>query len=504
MKKVKTSIISMIVCLSISITFILNISNASEIKSFSDVPSSSWAYSAIMDMTKRGLFAGTSTPKNGVGTFSPDTTMTRAQFITVISRLLYADQLSKYNGDKSVWYSPNYWTCVNNKLFSEKDFKFGELNTPMSRQEMSFVLTQTCKKMNKGTNNLIDKSSIPDYNKISKKYQESVLFAYTNGLLAGVDSKGTFSPNGILTRAQGATVLYRLLNLSSGTSSPNSLPSTEPEPKIPTPEDAVPEPSNGNIRTSAKNRSTVDLTNIQKGYVMVKCSSEKRIKVQISSNTSKEVYTYNLNHNNTYEVFPFSEGNGTYTIKVYEQTTGNKYAVVQSETIDVNMTDSMSPFLCANQYVNYNKNSAIVKKASELTKGANNTIDKVKVIYDFVVDYLSYDTAKASTVQSGYLPDVDQILSNKKGICFDYAAVMAGMLRSQGIPCRLVVGYAGTAYHAWISVYVENVGWIENYIHFDGTTWTLMDPTFVSSGKRSESIKAYVSNTKNYVKKYYY
>ena len=25
----------------------------------------------------------------------------------------------------------------------------------------------------------------------------------------------------------------------------------------------------------------------------------------------------------------------------------------------------------------------------------------------------------------------------KKGICFDYAALMTGMLRSQGIPCKL-------------------------------------------------------------------
>ena len=32
---------------------------------------------------------------------------------------------------------------------------------------------------------------------------------------------------------------------------------------------------------------------------------------------------------------------------------------------------------------------------------------------------------------------------------------MTGMLRSQGIPSKLVVGYAGTAYHAWISVWTE-------------------------------------------------
>ena len=50
------------------------------------------------------------------------------------------------------------------------------------------------------------------------------------------------------------------------------------------------------------------------------------------------------------------------------------------------------------------------------------------------------------------------LLEKKSGICFDYAALMTGMLRSQGVPCKLVVGYAGTVYHAWISVWTAEHG----------------------------------------------
>ena len=50
---------------------------------FTDVPSSHWAYKPIMNMVNKGIIAGTTTPVNGVGTFSPDSPMTRAQFITV-------------------------------------------------------------------------------------------------------------------------------------------------------------------------------------------------------------------------------------------------------------------------------------------------------------------------------------------------------------------------------------------------------------------------------------
>ena len=80
---------------------------------------------------------------------------------------------------------------------------------------------------------------------------------------------------------------------------------------------------------------------------------------------------------------------------------------------------------------------------------------------------------------------------------------MSAMLRSQNIPCKLVVGYAGTTYHAWINVYSEETGWVE-VIYFDGTSWTLMDPTFTSSGKRSDSIMKYVTNSANYQQKYAY
>ena len=101
-------------------------------------------------------------------------------------------------------------------------------------------------------------------------------------------------------------------------------------------------------------------------------------------------------------------------------------------------------------------------------------------------------------MESGYLPDLDEVLASGKGICFDYAALMAGMLRSQDIPCKLVVGYADTAYHAWISVWSPETGWIDGAIFFDGVAWQRMDPTFVSVGGNSSL------NGVNYTTKYFY
>ena len=142
--------------------------------------------------------------------------------------------------------------------------------------------------------------------------------------------------------------------------------------------------------------------------------------------------------------------------------------------------------------------------ARELTEGKTEPLEKVQAVYDFVVKNITYDHELAATVQSGYLPVLDTVLAKRSGICFDYASLMTGMLRSQGIPSKLVVGYAGTAYHAWISVWSEETGWVDGAIYFDGVSWQRMDPTFASSGRQSAAIMKYIGDGSNYTTKYLY
>ena len=130
-------------------------------------------------------------------------------------------------------------------------------------------------------------------------------------------------------------------------------------------------------------------------------------------------------------------------------------------------------------------------------------LEMVDAVYHFVVGGMTYDMELATTVKSGYLPVLDDVLERMQGICFDYAALMTGMLRSQGVPCKLVVGYAGSVYHAWISVWSENTGWIEGVVFFDGTSWQRMDPTFASSAQDEETL-AFIGDGSNYTAKYIY
>jgi len=154
--------------------------------------------------------------------------------------------------------------------------------------------------------------------------------------------------------------------------------------------------------------------------------------------------------------------------------------------------------------VDYSEAENTIRLAAQLTAGMTEPLDKVSAVYSYVVENISYDKKLAATVQSGYLPVLDDVLESGKGICFDYAALMTGMLRSQSVPCKLVVGYAGETYHAWISVYSEKDGWIDSAIYFDGLAWKRMDPTFASSGNGSKEMMEYIGDGTNYTEKYLY
>lgn len=193
----------------------------------------------------------------------------------------------------------------------------------------------------------------------------------------------------------------------------------------------------------------------------------------------EDKYNYDLPNDGTATFFPLNMGNGTYTFRLMEQVGDSKYACIGSEDRDVTLKDEFQPYLRPNQMVNYNKSSDCIKKVKELAASCTTDADIAAAVYDYMVKNIQYDTEKAATVQNGYLPSPDETLKTGKGICFDYASLAAAMLRSEGIPCKLITGYVGEeTYHAWNSFYVESEGWITVEIRAKADEWQRVDITF--------------------------
>ncbi|MBQ7086504.1 MAG: S-layer homology domain-containing protein, partial [Clostridia bacterium] len=183
-----------------------------ELKSFSDVATGRWSHGAIMEMVKLGMFNGTKDPDMyGIGEFSPEGTMSKAQFITVMTRYLYADELSAMGSGKT-WFSNAYDLAVKKGLISESEFDYAKLEKPMTREEMALIAVRTAEKQGEKAGTLVDTSMLKDYSSIGSYYKDYALKAFSMGLITGYGDVGTFAPDKTLTREQGAMVAYRLVN----------------------------------------------------------------------------------------------------------------------------------------------------------------------------------------------------------------------------------------------------------------------------------------------------
>ncbi len=272
------------------------------------------------------------------------------------------------------------------------------------------------------------------------------------------------------------------------------------------PRDSTPRvlpPSADGVTVYQNDFASIDTSNTSQGYVMVKYNgTNEKVKLQITC-PDQSCYTYLISDRGAYDTFPLTAGNGSYALQVLENVAGDTYTVSLAQSINVSIEDEFLPFLYPNQYVNFHTDSKAVSKGSDLAKDTYSDLDVVQNIYNYVIKNISYDTEKAQNVSYGYVPDIDDTLSSKKGICFDYAALMTSMLRSQNIPTKLEVGYSGDAYHAWISTYIDDKGWVDDIIQFNGNTWQIMDPTLAATND-SAAVKKYVGDGSHYVVKYTY
>ena len=295
-------------------------------------------------------------------------------------------------------------------------------------------------------------------------------------------------------------IVFFLSGCSGGTREPGTDSGEEAGLRPNTP--AVYEPLASQTAVLGTDSLIVDISHTDQGYVMARYTgTAARANIQITGPDNIN-YRYFLTPSESYTPLPLTGGSGAYQIDGLENIAGSQYAVLFRETTEVVLENELLPFLYPNQYVYFNADSDAVAVAAECVAGAASDLDAVADIYHYVIGHVTYDTEKAENVERGYLPDVDETLRTGKGICFDYASLTAAMLRSQGIPARLEIGYAGSVYHAWISVYTEETGWIDRLIEFTGDAWTRMDPTLSSGNDNSDAVLKYIGDGSNYTTQY--
>lgn len=228
-----------------------------------------------------------------------------------------------------------------------------------------------------------------------------------------------------------------------------------------------------------KSGTVINHGNKDQGYVMIKQSAgKKRYKLKVTQ--GKNSLNYDINQEGIYEIIPLQLGNGKYKFQMYKQKKGTEYTPVSSKTIEVKLENKNIVYLYPNQYVNYDENTKAIELSNEICQDLATDEEKIAAIYEWVSTNIQYDYPLAMTVKTGYLPDIDQVLESKMAICFGYSALMACMLRVQGIPAQLVIGHADKTYHAWNKILIED-------------EWVRYDATFKHTGGK---VKKYTEERK--------
>lgn len=177
---------------------------------FADVSADSWYNDAVQYVYEHGIFSGT-----GPTTFTPEGTMTRGMFVTVLGRMAgvdttaYAGQSAFRDVSPSAYYAPYVAWAAKHGVTSGTSKNTFSPDALINRQEMAAFFVRYFEAFSVEYDAPEHITTLPaDLDKVSDWAKESVLTMWKTGLLVGDGTN--FNPMSNATRAQAATLCMRI------------------------------------------------------------------------------------------------------------------------------------------------------------------------------------------------------------------------------------------------------------------------------------------------------
>ncbi len=171
-----------------------------------------WGKDYISYLVNKGAIAGYPD-----GTFKPDQTISKAEFVKIA---VSSAQNGKFTvADKGEhWASGVFRDAQTKFILRRNEMPESEWDKPINRYEMAMVMvriTENILKEDKAATSGVA-NIMADYQEVSNKteYQYYVEQAYMKGLISGMDKQGTFGGSKTGTRAEAATMVTRMLEVS--------------------------------------------------------------------------------------------------------------------------------------------------------------------------------------------------------------------------------------------------------------------------------------------------
>lgn len=168
---------------------------------FSDVPATHWAVASIEKMAEQGVVQGLAN-----GSFSPDSIVTYAEFLAMLTRTFYSDRVGP---QKSPWYDTYFMAADAVGILSGTSAKT-DPEAAINRYEMVQLMYNVIVQQGLAPSAETGQGGIKDWAAVPVDYQQAVSVCYEQGLLTGAED-GSFDGGSNMTRAQAATVMDRLI-----------------------------------------------------------------------------------------------------------------------------------------------------------------------------------------------------------------------------------------------------------------------------------------------------
>ena len=212
----------------LAVVLLLGAVPAAAFAGFADVPADAWYAPAVQTCAEQGLFQGTSPT-----TFSPELSMTRGMFVTVLGRMenidpTQADASGFMDVPEDAYYSGYVgWAARCGIVAGVSDSVF-EPERGISRQEICTIVHRylVWKDVSLQT---VPSAQFADDAQIAEWAKESVYVCRSAGIVSGVGDNH-FAPNVAARRCEAAQIFKNLLAVLKD--APEPQPPVEPEPPV--------------------------------------------------------------------------------------------------------------------------------------------------------------------------------------------------------------------------------------------------------------------------------
>lgn len=173
--------------------------------SFKDINSSHWAYKYVIELTTNKVINGYTD-----GTFKPENTITRAEFIKLVVMAALPDWIDIDDAESNInhWAAKYIWIAERYGLITTGSIDLKNIDEPITRLEMVRIITKADLTMN--GNELATNEKVKFKDVISLNSEDLLLLkhACSKNLITGY-TDNTFKPYDNMTRAEAATMIYR-------------------------------------------------------------------------------------------------------------------------------------------------------------------------------------------------------------------------------------------------------------------------------------------------------